>query len=161
MLITSCLFQVSTSSESHQIIFTQNKYVTEHCQFMLFQPTSRSRNGSVYVITIHKPFRVTHKSFQSSLPVIKHVFMGMILKQIIGLHKRFTAHNGDQRNACLHELPNTYICESGICSAGTRNVSTKIFCGINRNTHDKNILRNGTMAMFCLWRQCSCSLYFV
>jgi len=84
--------------------------------------------------------------------------MGMNLQHITGFHARFTAHNRNQRSTFLHELPDTCICEWGICSKGTRNVSTAILCGINRNTCDKNILRNGTITMFCLSRQCSCSL---
>jgi hypothetical protein len=152
MLKTSCLLQVSVSSKSHQITVAPNKHVTDCCQSMPCRLTSRSRNGSVFVITIHKPFRLIHNSFTSSLPVIKYVFMGMSMQQITGLHTRFTAHNGDQRSALLHEPPDIHV--------WIRNVfhrNNKCFYN-NRNTFDKNILKNGIITMFCLIRQCSCSL---
>lgn len=99
ILITSCIFQVSISPASHQMILTQNELVTDCCQFIPCPLTSRSRNGSVYVMTIHKPFRATHKVLSKFInKQWQNVFMGMTLKQITGLHKRIIAYNEGQTN---------------------------------------------------------------
>jgi hypothetical protein len=122
--------------------------------------TNKRINGSVYVRTIHKPSRANQNSFPSSLLVLKPLFTSINLKKN-SLHNRITANNGDQSNVFLHEQPELPAFVNEDSAPQKQRILLQLYSVAFMETCDKNILRNGTMYMFCLLQQFSCSLSFV